>query len=269
MLRDWLKCPQYSYNMHILHQAPIRKSPAMEEGILFHEAMALHMTNDGSSAMDLPSWHLVSGEARDLWVKHKLWLPINVFAVPLDWTILGTEIVLSLDTFQGRLDAIIRWNGKFWSLQWKTYEDGLLELQERVRLSWHEAAYQHLAEREGYLPWGGTILGACQKLPSYRLIEPPGGGKKQRIEVTDEDRINALTFHYLTRSHDKQLEMVSSLMDSLDFMRDELYNTSPHRRRNYDSCFGPFGRGRCPYFDVCHEGASLESSAYTTIEPRY
>jgi hypothetical protein len=165
----------------------------------------------------------------------------------------------------------VRYNGKYWSLQWKTYDGSdLLGLQERVRLSYHEVAYQWLAEQNGYTPWGGTILGACAKLPGYRLV----GGKRQ--EIADGERAAALTFHYLSRSPQTQTEMWIQTRLQLDKAVAELGSggwlpgsTLTQRRRNYDHCFGPYGRNRCPFFSVCHEGADLFAPPFTDKEDRY
>lgn len=273
MLRDYLKCPQLAYNAHVLKRGPVRKSSALEVGTLFHEAMANKLDLGLTGAM--PSWELVSDDARGLWEKHKLSLPIANFRPEPEWQIKGIELALEarmIDdvTLQGRLDGLVLWNGKYWSLQWKTYDDDLLGLQERVRLSWHEVGYQWLAEQNGFTPWGGTILGACQKLPGYRLVEQDSG-KKVRQGVTDAHRIAALTFHYLTRPRDVQNRMVGDLLDWLSALPPalDLYECGPDVARNYDSCWTAFGRSKCPYFGVCHEGESLDSGKFVTLESRY
>ena len=265
MLRDYLKCPQLAYNAHVLRRGAAKKPVALDVGSLFHEAMMLRPEKTVLSA-ELPSWLEVSEDAREQWVKHKLWLPANSWKPDEGEETIGAEIVLEAPfgehKLQGRLDRLVGWSGKFWHRQWKTYTDGLLDLQERVRLSWHEVAYQYLAETNGYKPWGGTILGACQKLPGYRMIEG------HRHDITDTDRIDALTFHYLFRALRAQQRM-------LDDLKWHLKETAYYMRvcipppRNYDSCFGPFGRGRCQYFSVCHEGGSLNDPQFVTLEDRY
>lgn len=280
-MRDWLKCPQLAHYAHELRRGPERKPHTFEVGTLFHEGMAARVggtskvLNDG---MSLSSWDDVSGEAHDLWYKHKLWLPINAFELPADWRIMGTEIALEHPTLslQGRLDVLIWWEGKYWSVQWKTYDDDLLGLQERVRLSWHEAAYQLLGESNGFAPWGGTILGACRKLPGYRLVESPTSKTKVKEPVTDEQRIAAFTLHYLARSNRTQYRMARDVEQTLAWMEqqdasDELDASADDylERRNYDSCFGPFGRARCPYYAVCHEGASITGPQFIDLKARY
>lgn len=275
MLRDFLKCPQYAWNMHVLFRGP--DGPAavsLDVGRLFHEGMEARMKGTKLMPIRYPSWVKVRPEAREKFEKHKLWLPINAFAPETDWRIEAVEVALAdemgMATLQGRLDAIIKWNGKFWSLQWKTYEGDLLGLQERVRLSWHEAAYQYLAEQNAYKPWGGTILGACEKLPGYRLIGEP----KKRVEVTDEDRIGALTFHYLARSQRQQMRIMQDVYGVIQDMHRVLaggavFSPQQFMPRNYDTCFGPYGRSRCPYFAACHEGANIMEPPFVQLEPRY
>jgi hypothetical protein len=269
MLRDYIKCPQLAYNAHVLRRGLAGSSANLEVGTLFHEAMDCKLKGLPSDPERPPSYERVSDKARAEWEKHKLWLPIKAWNVPPEWRIVASEIALEKQDgvigYVGRLDAIIEYNGKFWSLQWKTYAgDGLLELCEKVRLSFHEAAYQWLAEQNGYKPWGGTILGACNKLPGYRII----GGKRQ--EIGDGERERALTFHYLFRSPAKQTEMQLQMRKwSTRACIDMGHDRMTPQPRNYDMCHGPFGRGRCPYYSVCHEGASLEDDTFITLEDRY
>jgi len=162
---------------------------------------------------------------------------------------------------QGRLDAIIKWNDKYWSLQWKTYSalDGLADLITYVQLSWHEPCYQELAKQNNYEPWGGTILGACLKLPGYRIVN------SKREEVTDEQRVAAFRTHAIARSAATQERIIHHLGLQLADMK-ERWNL---QIRNHEACWGTHGRMRCPYFGVCHDGGSLDSSEFRTAPERY
>ena len=265
MIRNVLKCPQYAYNQNVALRGPLETPESLEVGTLFHEGMHARLGGQSVSAERLPSWSAVSQDARDTFTKHKLWLPLNAFTVPNDWQVLGAEVALKRAisprlTLQGRLDGLVVWNGKRWSAQWKTYTDDLLSLQERVRLSFHEVGYQWLAESEG-IPWGGTILGACQKLPGYRIID------HRRHEITDQDRVEAFSIHYLTRPPEMQERMVRDLLAAAEKTQWELEGM--HIHRNYDSCFGPYGRGKCPYFAVCHESEDLMGPKFKDLEDRY
>jgi hypothetical protein len=274
LMRDYLKCPQLAHNLHVLKRGPATKPMALEVGTLFHEAMDQRLKGAQPAKWSLKSFADVSEDTRAAWNKHKLWLPVDAFAPEPGWEIIGSEMALEKEdlgvTLQGRLDAIIKYNDKFWSLQWKTYDgNDLLGLCERVRLSYHEVAYQWLAEQNGYAPWGGTILGACAKLPGYRLV----GGKRQ--EIGDGDRAAALTMHFLTRAPQTQAAMWTQTLLHLNqadlAVSTGLWTggTTFVMQRNYDQCFGPFGRGRCPFFSVCHEGGSLDDPQFTDLEDRY
>src|SRR5712691_3718513 len=94
MLRDFLKCPQMSYNRHILRRDVAGKSVALELGTLFHEGMALRLGgadiwNDMYSQPSVPSWDKVSTATHEAWIKHRLHVPINSFRPEPDWEILG------------------------------------------------------------------------------------------------------------------------------------------------------------------------------------
>ena len=272
-LKDHLRCPQLSYNIHVLGRGPAGKPVPLELGSLFHEAMEARLKGHQVSGFPFgicPSWPDVGDATRAAWAKHKLWFPINGFSTDTGWEIVYTEKMLQQHLWSGaelvgRLDAIVRWNGKYWSLQWKTFEGDLLALQERVRLSFHEVAYQWLAEQNGFKPWGGTILGACEKLPGYRMLEGPDS-KKRKVEVTDEDRKNALTIHYLARDPERQAKMWWHAERQIEQLRDGLTHQPI---RNFDQCFGPHGRGRCPFFGVCHEQEDLNGSQFVQLAPRY
>ena len=264
MLKDYLKCPQLAHNIHVERRGPERKPAVLEVGTLFHEAMESRLKGSPPGKWTMASFSSVSPEARELWAKHKLWLAVDGFEPWPAWEIVATEKALSLhlsadDEIVGRLDAVVKYNGKYWSLQWKTFDSDLLALQERVRLSFHEVTYQTLAECAGYAPWGGTILGACQKLPGYRIV----GGKRQ--EIADGEREAALTLHLLTRSHAVQ----QSMWANINMQVRELMKGISSPLRNYDQCFGPHGRSRCPFFSVCHEGGSIHDAQFVDLEDRY
>ena len=267
MLKDYLRCPQLAYNLHVLRRGDGKRSVALEVGTLFHEAMEQRLRGVASKAWTLPSFADVSDEGRAAWNKHKLWLPADAFILPPEWEVLAVEKALEGEelgtTVQGRLDALVLYNGKVWSLQWKTYDNDLLLLQERVEMSMHEVIYQWLADENALTPWGGTILGACQKLPGYRLV----GGKRQ--EIGDKEREQALTFHYITRAEKMQKRMLWYTLAQMQAMNTEIGWKTPVPMRNFDQCFGPSGRGRCPYFNVCHEGGSLSDPQFIDIAPRY
>lgn len=271
-LRDYLKCPQFSYNLHVARRGIAYKSVTLEIGTLFHEAVELRMKSVPialENFQDMPSWDTSSPEAIDTWYKHRLWLPISAFTPEPGWDVRGVETVLEAVLspgveLQGRLDGIVAYNGKYWSLQWKTYEDDLMGLMEKVRLSWHESAYQWLAERNNLTPWGGTILGACQKLPGYRMQ----GSPRRRVDITDQQRVEALSIHYLFRAQSTQKRMEQDLKLQLTRLASSV-QAPEIIGRNYDFCWGTSGRNRCPYYTVCHEGDSLENERYINIESRY
>jgi len=256
MMKDWLKCPQMSYNQHVLRIAQPGVAPPLELGALFHESIAERIAHGtpANESMDGFASEAVAG----LWAKHRLWVPINRFEVPPEWELLGVEQAYEAgfnddgDILEGRLDLPIFHNGKYWSVQWKTYEGDILELCEQVRTSFHEVAYQWLCQCNGMTPWGGTILGACEKLPGYWML-PGHNGKKRRVDITDEDRAQAFTLHYLTRSEEVQASMWADIQLHLDRMCYDWktrFGSDGRKPRNYDQCRS-FGR-RCQYYGVCH-----------------
>jgi hypothetical protein len=263
-LKDYIKCPQYAEFIHDLRRVPSKTPPYFDEGSIFHEAMENKLHGRNPDILQSASWMEAGDEARDRFFrKHRLDVAIDYYEIDPDWSVEAVEIPL-YGTFGrvkvvGRLDAIVKYNNKYWSLQWKTYSKDILRLIEQVRLGWHEAAYQDLARQNAYLPWGGTILGACQKLPSYRVTD----GK--RIDITDEQRVETFTTHYLARNESEQSELIKNLITYLNNMQ-EGWGLGT---RNYESCWGPNKDFKCPYYDVCHGGQSIESEDFKTAAPRY
>jgi hypothetical protein len=263
-LKDYLRCPQYAEFIHHLHRVSVKTPTYFEEGSIFHEAMENKLKGRDFALTSYKSWMNASEEAQHRFLnKHRLDVPIQYYELDTEWKIIDTEVPLSGTIGQvqviGRLDAIIYYNHKYWSLQWKTYTKDLLRLIEQVRLGWHEVAYEELAFQHGYYPWGGVILGACQKLPSYRVVD----GKRHTI--TDEERIQTFTTHYLVRSRIEQATALGHLAAYLRRMEKD-WGLS---LRNYESCWGPNKDFRCPYYEVCHGGQSIDSDNFKTVEPRY
>lgn len=270
-LKDFLRCPTYAFNRHELRRVLPEPERALTTGALFHklmEAKMLARLNPADALLSDDQYQemlaQLSDRARWEWDKYRLWIPVSAFDVPPDWEIMGVEKALRAPlgavTLVGRPDVIIKWNGKYWDVQWKTYSEDLLELLESIRLGWHEVGYQYLATANNFNPWGGTILGTCKKLPGYFL---PKGGKKQI--VTDEMRALAFELHYLARSPDTQTSMLKELEMQLDTLARDWHSGL----KDFDQCHGAIARRRCPYLDVCHHGGSIDSPAFITVAPRY
>lgn len=275
-LRDFIRCPQYAYFRHIVNKWPRDRKPseALEIGTMFHKYMAAKLKGHNMS-IEEQSAMAPNSAILEAWLKYKLWLAADAWSIPDDWTLGPIErpMVAPITneendpTLCGTLDYVVKVDGKWWSGQWKTYEDDLAGLVERVRIGWHErVAYAALAQAYDFTPFAGTILGAVRKLPSYRLVADPDTGKKRRVDVTDEDRAGALTFHWLAYEYD-----VNRLDDMIYYARELKKTTSwgADNIRNPDACWGMYGNSRCPYYETCHGATNIDSPEYITLEPRY
>lgn len=288
MLKDWLRCGQYAHNLHVSRRGPIERNVNLDVGILFHEGMALRpaakvlpstaIALNGSEWYEwnqLPSWNEVGEKAQQEWNKHRLWLPINAWVPDPQWELLEPEMKLQHPisptgehVLQGTLDRPVIWQDKLWSLQYKTYTEGsspewaLLNLLEKVRLSFYEVAYQWLMERtickDRGLPYGGVILGACAKLPGYQI------SAGRRAEISDQSRIDAFTFHHLKRSREQQDALWGDCWTQLMRAVTDLESGAP--AKNLDSCFD---YGRCPFFEVCHGAETLSDTRFVDKPGRY
>lgn len=233
---------------------------------MFHKYMAERLRGNTPTIEEQLLW-AENSIIWDEWEKHQLWLPGNAWSPPDDWHIEMVEKPLSAAvgdiTLEGTLDALVRLDGKWWSLQWKTYADDLANLVERVSIGWHESmAYPLIAAENGFAPFAGTILGACHKLPNYRMVLDPETGRKSRREVTDQDRIEGLTFHWLACSQ-------STVARRIDDFTAYARTIGSNQSRNPDACMGAFGNSRCQFYGVCYGGEDIMGPEYIDLEDRY
>jgi hypothetical protein len=269
-LQNFVMCPQYMVNHDILRWGLAGESPSLTLGTMFHKAMEAKLRGEEIppvvallGACENPA----PGAAED-WAKHDL------TAVLMNWDIPDAreprfiekelEAPLGAHTLVGRLDAIDWLDGYWWSEQHKTYTSDLSALIDKVRLSWHECAYQYLMEKNGYTPTAGTILNACQKLPGYQMIPDPETGKKHRRTVELPDRVAAFSTHYVTRTPEDLGVQLANIEYYANLM-EEMALGFPIRQTG--SCFSH--ARRCQYYTTCWQGAKLESAPFVQLKERY
>lgn len=253
-LKQWIECPQKAAYAQLRVSAS--PPPSLQFGTLFHAYMEQRVRSALSLPVDpLPT---VSEEALAEW--RKLEPHIEAWSLPPEWTLRGAEVPIRgtlprwngakpEHQLQGRLDALVEWNHKLWSLQYKTCGQSvpLVNLAESVRMGFHEAAYQYLYQQHDPTPYGGTILVTLKKLSMKALREGS----------------NPIAVHYLTRSKQEQQALLLDLSKALDSMEQgQVWH-------NWEACHGPFKNSRCPYFPVCHEHLPLSSDIYMDAVNRY
>lgn len=271
-LQDFVRCPQLAHVRHIQLWDRAGGSPALTLGTMFHLAMEDKLLRRPSrSAIEL--WAEVENGkdgAIELWEKHRLGDVIAQWERPLEYgEPIGVEQVIEVPlgrhTLQCRLDSIVQRNGYVWSEQHKTFADDLQSLVEKVRLSWHEIAYQYALQSTTHEEVAGTILNACQKLPGYKLLDLTGMGKKCKVEVTMEMRLAALTTHYLTRTDEEMRRGLRAIEVYADIMEEMFEGEVP---RNNSSCFDMNGH-KCPLFAHCWDGEELVEPMFMKLKDRY
>ncbi len=273
-LQDFVRCPQLAHIKHVQLWDRAGGSPARTVGSMFHSAMEDKLlARPSRSAIEL--WSEIDNPhagAIELWEKHRLgdviadWTRTEEYGVPSAVEEV-LEAPLGEHTLQGKLDSRVWRDGYWWSEQHKTYTDDLQSLTEKVRLSWHEVAYQYLLEYNGFSPVGGTILNACQKLPGYKLMDLTGSGRKTKVEVTLEMRLRALTTHHLVRTPQEQSEGLHGITYYAERMG-EMFARPQHLARNNNNCFDMNG-WKCPMFAHCWDGAELAEPMFIKLVDRY
>lgn len=271
-LRDWLYCQQFATYRHKYKRGVVGVSAPMLAGTMFHKVVEATLRNQ--PIRYATAWEeelaaegsvFVATDFRRRWaqLKHQAiaWKPHP------DWEVGDPELQLSAPlgayTLEGTPDCPIKWNGKWWSLQFKTCHDreNIEFLGERVRLSFHEAAYQYLMEHAGYKPFGGSILVWAKALPASRIIN------RKRVPLTNEERLSQGLgqMNGLVRSAEEQERRI------LDIHR-IMYDWDTNWRgpiRDTGQCWGSYKNSRCQYYDVCHNSASLDDQPFVTLEDRY
>lgn len=258
-LRDHLWCPMYAHFKHTLRRGMARPSRALEVGTLAHQSFEAILK--GTKLPTIPNEILATKEWQSLAILLGHWKPDPA------WEIEHVEAPLKAPIIPGRQDcwligtpdALIRWNGKWWSLQFKTCSDrtNLEFLKERVRIGFHECAYQLLAMYHGFIPFAGTMLVTVRKLPWSRRVD----GKL--VEIPVHQRIEeGLSTTPLPRS----LELLGQRLWDIERIIPQL---GGHCIRNTDACFGRHWNSKCEYYDVCHGAMSIAKPPFVDLEDRY
>lgn len=275
-LQDYVTCPQLAYIRHALNIGRAGGSLAQTEGSMFHLAMEdkLRRVTQRSPQELFAAVANPRPGAIEVWEKHQLSDVIAAWERPAEWQPHAIEAVLRAPLGhhegEGRLDTIIKIDGYWWSEQHKTFADDLDAVLQRVRLSWHEAWYERLLEHNGFTPVGGTIINACQKLPSYRMVEDPATGKRRKVEVTQAMRRAALTTHFVSRTSAEQHHLLAGIARYVGEAAYDFANKAQHDidlPRQTSSCWN--FNNRCPFYSHCWEGEDLVPPNFIQLTPRY
>lgn len=253
------ECPRKWYYKYILGRGEEKASDALSDGKLWHAVCA----GEIPLPPDAPDWMGRAHEELEAWV-----------AAHPDVEILGNEIplerALGRHFIFGRLDRLVRWNGKLWHWQHKTLS-GTVPIPVYTRMvarSYHEHAYKYLvgAQRNGETfataPYGGTILAIARK-----VTQNPRRGEPK----------NPLVVEYLSLPDSGP--MLKDLISVIDLM--DRYAPPPSSAggtgipltlssalqppQNPGACGGAFRNSLCEYIDVCDMRRSITTMG--TIDP--
>jgi hypothetical protein len=257
--KNWQMCPMFSYFHDVRRRGLESTSVALEIGTAFHKFMEAKLKGAPEPQLEL------SEEAQREW--DKLVVFARAWTVPPEWEVRHVERALEwplgLDILQGRLDALVWWNDGYWSLQWKTCSQtaNLELLGDSVMVGFHECAYHWLAEQAGYLPFKGTILITAKKLTQKAITE----GRNPIAPPVYLTRSKAMVAERITQMREGVHKMVV-VVDPPAFLQ---WDTTKYITKNTDSCMGKFGNSRCQYWQVCHEGGSIDALPFVDLKNRY
>jgi len=269
MVKDYLACPRLWYYRDHLKRGLGGEGGAVEYGTMFHAAGAAKLKGklDEWLQTEIHDPYLYGQTPRwgsDALLEFTKCSPyLKNLEIPPDWHVALVEQAISCKLrhdhiLEGRLDALVKWNGGWWSVQWKTCGQGvnISTYAEGIRVGWHEIAYQHLAEQCGYTPFMGTILITVKKLSMKKL----------------DEGVQPIAIQYLAREHSMVEERMNHLVSILDFMAEDALASDAdpyHTIKNPEACLGRWGKKKCQYFPICHEHSSIDDDLYMPLPDRY
>lgn len=278
-IEDYLACPTLWVAKHVAGRAMEGSSPALAFGIAWHKLME----EDPSAleaALNPPEDELPGPLAqfpelvRAGVAAWKQWLA--------DWRPELGEAELTLaaplgrHTLFGRLDRIVKWNGKWWHLQHKTVAPHMAEVRQKLAAaSYHEQAYRCLAEYghrvegddpwPGLAPWGGTLLVQLVKLPKTTR-----SGKACLANGDSPLRVTPLAVPRCERT----LGDLAATMDAMAHLAGRLQTLEATAAGVVDHHLAPQCRischrwnRLCPYFDVCDPLTKTSIESFPQVDP--
>jgi hypothetical protein len=245
-VKDHLLCPQLAHNRHVLRRGLDKRSDALDFGTLWHREMAFRL---------MPKWEapLIYVPSETLMAYEEWRGECPEWERPEGWEVEGVEVGMSMPLGQheivGTLDAIVKWNGKWWHLQHKSLAESvpLSVFCETQRMDFHEIVYQRMAEMQGYMPFRGTILNVLRKLSRKRLR---AGENPYHIEE-------------MTR----EAELVEETLRDLNRVIEAMQFETPIKNRS--ACGGLYRNSLCQYHSVCGREITLDDERYVDLEERY
>ena len=261
-VKDYMMCQRYARYKHVQQRSSLKRAgDALIVGTAWHKVMEVYFATKDKEAASAELERQVQdmldngrGTAAESLSRLGVWK--DQWTIPEDWEICSVEHVLEAPigkhTLQGRLDAIVKWNGLYWHVQHKTVDQSrpLTAYWQKMERDWHENAYTYLAEANDYRPYGGTLLLVARK---YR--------KK------DSEDLPVISHSFLTRTP----EMIDDVVHDLNVVLDE-WDARPFENfvQNRDACFGAFGNSPCVYLGVCNGMQSLDDETlFMPTESRY
>jgi hypothetical protein len=274
----YMECPRKWYFKYILKRGFESTSKALEDGLAWHDLMEAAPSSDLAIREEDPLWMKAGYDAWLVWKEKAKKDGFEFLAKELE-----LEAPLGPHTIFGRLDALVRWNGRLWHLQHKTLSPSvpIPTYQRLVARSWHEHAYQHLIGRAVHVmvsdlayseePYGGTLLVICRKLSdksiSKRMEELAEAGNPfagvhmgmDRSNMWDGNTSNLDISYLPLPQHEDTMNDLWSLMSHIEESGALIGGSASQAWPigNSSMCAGYYRNSLCPYIDVCDGHGSI------------
>lgn len=252
---DWTRCQQAWSYKHVERWAK-PAGEAFEDGTFWHLMSAWTLgplaTGVQTPLIERP---IAAGPVQDemaQWIREGNLHEQLVNGWEIEWLEQPMAMPLGGHTLLGTPDGGVknRVTGARYNLQWKTCaaNQSLDALMDKVRVSWHECAYERMTGA------AGTLLGVWKKRT-----------KKQAAEG-----LAPFVLVPLTRGEGEVARALEEIARHLDDMELAFKFPDSGRRvvRNRGACV--WMNARCQYFGVCHGGVELGTAGgYVEVGERY
>lgn len=247
---DYLECPSKWFMRYVCCRSPQGTGKAIRFGNRWHDMCEADAWSRDPA--DEPHETLLLRLAR--WALQRELRRWDIEILAREKTFTATlppkivrEITGNTHEIMGRLDALVRWNGQTWHMQYKTMAQSkdIHFFQRIVARSYHEHAYKHLAINNGYADYAGTILVCVRKL-SRKAIKD-GKPILSILPIAIPDRPGAIL--ELAAAADAMQALMHRSTSPMHTWEEYL----PRVPQNPQACDGFFHgpATRCPYLDVC------------------
>lgn len=232
-IESFQRCQRLWYHKYVLRRGYAEESKALVDGITWHRLM--EQVAAGGEAYVTTPW-MQQGLLE--WIAWRNENNIEILATELELR----RLLLPDVTLVGRLDALVRWNGRLWHLQHKTLAASapVPVYQVLAARAHHEHAYRFLLEPHEPVYGGayaGVLLAVCRKLSAAAIARG--------------EHVMHVAFVPLAGDHAERMRELEALVRVMQLVHEPPLVHGPPPQ-NPSACGGAYRNRLCEYIDVCN-----------------